>query len=57
MGCFCSCFRVPEEEVGGAVVVVSGSQNRAPFSYMARFFDNKVILLTGFLGDRLTTAF
>ncbi|KAL1807084.1 uncharacterized protein LOC108197701 [Daucus carota subsp. sativus] len=47
MGCFCSCFRVPVEEDGGAVVVASGSQNRAPFSYMAQFFDNKYGVVSG----------
>lgn len=46
MGCFCSCFHVPDEEENHDVVVsnnhdVSNKQNCAPLSYVTQFFKNK----------------
>ncbi|KAK1381057.1 E3 ubiquitin-protein ligase [Heracleum sosnowskyi] len=49
MGCFCSCFRVPDEEENYDVVVpsnqaegdVSNKQNCAPLGYLTQFFKNK----------------
>ncbi|KAL8106058.1 hypothetical protein AgCh_029744 [Apium graveolens] len=64
MGCFCSCFRVPNEEENDEVAVLNNQtegdvwnkQNSAPFSHLTQFFNTRYGVVSSNSGSRTSPA-